>query len=117
MIEILPNWHPVFVHFTVALPFTAAVLLWIGWALRESPLGVTCLTIGHWLLWLGGGVTVATVAAGIYAFLTVAHSDAAHAPMLDHRNWALATAALWWALALWAAWLHAEMKAQASSPI
>lgn len=104
MIEILPNWHPVLVHFTVALLITAAILLWVGWALRESPSGTTCLTIGHWLLWLGAGITAATVAAGIYAYLTVDHSDAAHEPMLDHRNWALSTAALWWALALWAAW-------------
>ncbi len=104
MIEILPNWHPVFVHFTVALLFVAATLLWLGWAMREQPLGVTCLTIGHWLLWIGAGFTVATVAAGLYAYATVAHSDAGHAAMTDHRNWALPTAAVWWALALWAAW-------------
>lgn len=111
MIEILPNWHPVFVHFTVALLFTSAVLLWIGWAFRESPSGTTLLTIGHWLLWLGAGITVATVGAGIYAFATVAHPDAAHEPMTDHRNWALATASLWWALALWAAWRVRQSRA------
>ena len=104
MIEILPNWHPVFVHFTVALLFTATVLFWIGWAVREWPLGATILTVAHWTLWIGAGITVATVAAGFYAVNTVAHPDAAHAPMENHHNWGIWTAVLWWAIALWDGW-------------
>ena len=104
MIEILPNWHPVFVHFTVALLLTAAVLFWIGWAVRESHIGATLTTVADWFLWIGAGFTVATVAAGIYAYLTVDHADAAHAYMEEHRNWAIATAIVWWAVALWDGW-------------
>lgn len=104
MIDILPNWHPIFVHFTVALLFVAAILFWIGWAVRESALGGTLLTVARWTLWIGAGFTVATVAAGVYAFETVSHSEAGHPQMVDHRNWAIPTAVVWWAIAVWAGW-------------
>lgn len=104
MIEILPNWHPIFVHFTVALFATAALLFLAAAAFAGRGWAGAARTAARWNLWLGAALTVGTVAAGIYAFNTVAHDDAAHAAMTDHRNWALATASLWWVLALWAAW-------------
>jgi uncharacterized membrane protein len=132
--ELLPNWHPVFVHFTVALYATSAALFFLGRAFAARPWSAACLNVAYWNLWLGAGLTVATVAAGFYAYFTVDHDvgagltvatvaagfyayytvdhDAAsHAAMADHRNWALATAAVWWVLALWAARDYAPNRA------
>ena len=104
MIAILPNWHPIFVHFTVALYLSSSLLFVAGLAFPGRRWTAACLTTAHWNLWLGAVLTIITVAAGIYAFNTVRHDEASHLAMTDHRNWALATAAVWWALALWAVW-------------
>lgn len=45
--------------------------------------------------------------AGFFAFNEVAHtSEAQHQAMLDHRNWALATAGLFLVLAAWSLLTH-----------
>ncbi len=103
MIENMTTWHPILVHFTVAL-FTVSALLFVVALLAPGrPWKANALTAAHWNLWIGAALTVATVAAGFYAFNTVDHDDQAHPVMLAHRNWALATAILFWALALWSA--------------
>ncbi|MCE2510560.1 MAG: DUF2231 domain-containing protein [Alphaproteobacteria bacterium] len=105
MIEVLPNWHPILVHFTLALFTVAALLFWAGAFLRQRAWAANLTTTAFWNLWIGAGLTVATVAAGFYAFNTVKHDAASHAAMTDHRNWALATAGVWWGLALWSGWI------------
>jgi uncharacterized membrane protein len=67
MIEIIPNWHPLLVHFTIAL-LTIATLLFLATAFagRNRPVhGIE--TTANWNLWLGAGLTVLTVAAGLQA--------------------------------------------------
>ena len=101
MFEILPNWHPLFVHFTVAL-YTASFLFFVlGRVFFSQARAGECLTAAFWTLWLGAIISVLTVAAGFYAFNTVRHDALSHAAMSDHRNWALATAGTWWLIALW----------------
>ncbi|MCF6356007.1 MAG: DUF2231 domain-containing protein [Candidatus Polarisedimenticolaceae bacterium] len=104
MPEIIPNLHPVFVHFTVALLSVSTglfiVLHLLGSRLPEN-LRQQLRTVARWNLWLGAGITVITVAAGFYAYNTVAHDAPSHAAMTDHRNWALATAPLFIGIALW----------------
>jgi uncharacterized membrane protein len=101
MFEIVPNWHPLFVHFTVAL-YAASFLFFV---LRRVFFGQAwsreCLSAAFWTLWLSAAISILTVVAGFYAFNTVRHDAPSHAAMTDHRNWALATAILWWILALW----------------
>ena len=36
MIEIIPNWHPIFVHFTVALLFVAVALYPLSYLLPAT---------------------------------------------------------------------------------
>jgi uncharacterized membrane protein len=102
MIEIIPNWHPVFVHFTVGLLSIASLLFLAG---VFTPAGAawkqTCLTVARWNLWMGAAITIGTVLAGWQAYNTVAHDAASHAAMTDHRNWALVTASAFIILALW----------------
>ncbi len=103
MVEIVPNWHPVFVHFPIALVLVAvglhlvAPVLPAAW--REQG-----LVVARWNLWLAAAAVLVTVATGWQAFNSVDHDDAGHAAMLEHRFWALITSAVVLVLAAWAAW-------------
>ncbi len=101
MIDIAPNWHPIFVHFTIALLTIAVVLFAISAiAGRNRPFNGIEAT-ANWNLWLGAALTVLTVAAGLQAAGSVTHDDAAHLAMENHKFWALGTATLFVLLALW----------------
>jgi uncharacterized membrane protein len=111
MIEIIPNWHPIFVHFTIALLTISTFLYIAGIALRKEHL----LIVARWNLWIGVTVTVGTLLAGLYAYNTVVHDDVSHVAMTDHRNWALSTAAVFVLLALWA--LKTQCGARTVNPL
>ena len=102
MIEIIPNWHPIFVHFTVALFFVSAALFIVE---TLSPVGggwrLTCLIVARWNLWIGAGITVITLLLGWQAYNSVTHDTPSHAAMTDHRNWAFFTAGFFALLTLW----------------
>jgi len=101
MIEIIPNWHPVFVHFTVGLLAASTLVFLAALLLKPSALKTEAETAALWMLWLGAGFTILTVAAGLYAYATVGHDDPSHAAMKEHRNLALPTAAAFLALAVY----------------
>ena len=109
-IEIIPNWHPIFVHFTVALLSISALFYLAGLVLRKPNL----LVVARWNLWIGAGITVGTVLAGFYAYNTVAHDGPSHAAMTDHKNWALVTASIFGVLALWSLAKHRGAKSVSS---
>lgn len=100
MPTILPNWHPIFVHFTVAL-FSLAAGLFVISSFVKSPLKEQWRLVARWNLWFGAGLTVLTGLAGLYAYNTVAHDTPSHAAMTEHRNWAIVTIALILTLAVW----------------
>lgn len=89
--EILPNWHPILVHFSVALVLVAALLQLTAWALPSGSLRTQCVTVARWNLWLGAGFAVLTVAAGFFAYNSVTHDTPSHLAMIEHKNWALVT--------------------------
>ncbi len=100
MPEIIPNYHPIFVHFTVAL-LLLSVGLFVVTPLVKSPLKEQWLIVARWSLWFGAGITIITGIAGLDAYNTVAHDTPSHIAMTDHRNWAIATIILFLALATW----------------
>lgn len=100
MFEITPNWHPIFVHFTVAL-FSLAVGLFVITPFLKSPLRDHWRIVARWALWFGAGFTLITGFTGLYAYNTVAHDTPSHAAMTDHRNWAIATIMLFLTLTAW----------------
>ena len=99
-IEIIPNYHPILVHFTIGLLSISALLYFLGSILKKENL----LIVARWNLWVGTVITVGTVIAGFDAYNSVAHDAASHAAMTDHKNWALPTAGIFSLLALWALW-------------
>jgi uncharacterized membrane protein/ketosteroid isomerase-like protein len=99
MIEIIPNWHPLLVHFTIGL-LGASTLLFLGRLLMKPGTRTNHVeTAALWMLWLGAAFTILTLAAGFYAFATVGHDAPSHEAMKEHRNLALATATAFFALA------------------
>lgn len=110
MIEIIPNWHPVFVHFTVALLIIAAAIHLLSHFLPKGELANQLTIVARWNLWFGVGFTLLTVAAGWYAFNTVSHDAPTHIAMTEHRNWAMATSALLLGIAGWEYYLSRRGK-------
>lgn len=100
MIAIIPNWHPIFVHFTVAL-LLLSVALHIATLFVSEPIKGQWQIVARWLLWIGAAISLLTLIAGLHAFNTVSHDDPSHAAMIDHRNWAFATLAVFFVLAIW----------------
>ena len=101
MIEILPNFHPILVHFTIALLFVSFFAFLVSIWGNNYTVRYQARLIGRWNLWIGAAMSVLTVAAGVYAFNTVAHDDASHVVMEKHEHLALATFALYGILAIW----------------
>jgi len=101
MIQILPNWHPIFVHFTIALFSIATLLFFITYMMKDRPLKSQLLGVAYWNLWIGAGLTIATVFLGWLAYNSVAHDTASHIQMTTHRNWAFATSCLFLVLTVW----------------
>ncbi|MBU6467629.1 MAG: DUF2231 domain-containing protein [Betaproteobacteria bacterium] len=89
MIEVIPNWHPVFVHFPIAFA-TASVLFFVAAKFfKGKTLAAQYFLAGRWLLW--GAAIFAFIAAifGWLAFNSVKHDETGHLAMTLHRNWAL----------------------------
>lgn len=101
MIEILPNWHPIFVHFTIALFTIAVVLFLLGRFLKRGPIKTQALNVAYWNLWIGGLLTIVTLIMGWLAYNSVAHDTPSHAQMTTHRNWAYVAAGLFAVLVTW----------------
>lgn len=107
MIEVIPNWHPLLVHFLIALISLSAFFHLAAILLRNQPRCAThCAVLAHSTLWLGALAAFPTVLFGWLASNTVEHDEAGHAAMLLHRSWALATLTVLTVLAGWDAWRH-----------
>lgn len=106
MIEIIPNYHPIFVHFTVAL-FSTAVgfyclsFLTAGLGLFKLTTVQEFETVARWCLWVVALLSLITLAAGFQAYYTVRHDTVSHLAMTNHRNWAIPTAVAMVLVALW----------------
>jgi len=102
MIEIIPNWHPILVHFTIGLLATSVVFFLLSKLLPVSQtLKSNWQVVAHWCLWVGMAITLLTVLAGYFAYNSVAHDTPSHAAMTEHRNWAFVTAAAFAFLTIW----------------
>lgn len=116
MIEMIPNWHPIFVHFTVALFSTAVGFYSLSFLSVRIPIFQTTLsqefeTVARWCLWVVSLLSIITVIAGLQAYYTVNHDAPSHMAMTNHRNWAIPTAICMVLMALWSMWRYRKGKA------
>jgi len=112
--EITPNWHPIFVHFTVAL-FTISTVFYFLALASHSLVGPRPITsefeiAARWCLWMSAFITIFTVLAGLYAYNTVRHDAISHIAMTNHRNWAFITASGIMLVAIWSVWRYYKSK-------
>lgn len=107
MIEILPNWHPIFVHFTVSLFTVSTIFSFLAAITRRLKINQELLVVAKWTLYLTAIISVGTLIAGFYAYYTVAHDAPSHTAMTNHRNWALVTFITVLILAIWS-WLRSR---------
>lgn len=97
-----PNLHPLVVHFVIALFFVGPFCLLASViAPLNEPWRNSLRNAGDWMIWIGAAFAVVAVAAGLYAYNTVAHDEPSHIAMTNHRNWALATATFLVVLAIY----------------
>ncbi len=101
MIEIIPNWHPVVVHFTIALLSVSVGFYALAIIFKNNSRHEHWLMFANWSLWLGTGFALLTATAGWFAYNSVAHDTPSHAAMTTHRDWALVTLAVFVLLAIW----------------
>jgi len=106
MIEIIPNFHPVFVHFTIALFSISTLLYLLAHITSNEELQSQWLAVARWNLWIGITITVVTVAAGWQAYYSVDHDTPSHIVMTEHRNLAMVTFVLFSVLAVWSVVIH-----------
>jgi uncharacterized membrane protein len=104
MIEIIPNWHPVFVHFTIGLLFTSTLLFVVAQILPDKLILRDQLQmVAHWNLWIGYAMALITAVFGWVAYNSVTHDAPSHEAMTLHRNWALLTLGIFLPVVIWSA--------------
>jgi len=106
MIEIIPNWHPLLVHFTLALFSVSIVLFAASMVLKGSKISEYLLITAKFNLWIGASFSVLTGLAGFDAYNTVDHDTPSHTAMTDHRNWAIFTLLVFAVLTIWSLFLR-----------
>ena len=104
MIEIIPNFHPAFVHFPIAFTTAALAFTVIGTVFERWPYAAQCRMTGRWMLWAAALAALMAAAFGWFASNSVAHDEVSHAAMMLHRNWALGTLTALLALTAWDVW-------------
>jgi uncharacterized membrane protein len=96
-----PSWHPLVVHFPIALIVVAAALLFAARLLRSETLASTAATVGTWNLCLGAVAALFALATGLGAVLDLDVSAAAREAISQHMKWAMFTTLMLLLLAVW----------------
>jgi uncharacterized membrane protein len=94
-------WHPMAVHFPLALTLMACALLLGARLLRRPELTQVLALVGTWNLCLGAALAVITLGTGLAAVLNLDVSAAARASVSTHAKWAIFTTLALVLLAVW----------------
>jgi uncharacterized membrane protein len=96
-----PGWHPMVVHFPLALVVTAASFLAAARLLRQERYSATLATVGTWNLCLGAIAALFALATGLAAVLDLHVGLAARQSISLHVKWAIFTTLALVLLAVW----------------
>lgn len=107
MIEIVPNWHPIFTHFPIAMVIGTNLCFAFAIITDRKQLKEDLFTTSKYCLWLGALFSLGTVGTGLHAYYTVAHDAISHQSMTMHRNWGFVTSFLL-ILTAWIAFYHKD---------
>jgi uncharacterized membrane protein len=96
-----PGWHPLVVHFPLALVLIATPLLLAARLLRNEALASTAAVVGTWNLCLGAVAALFALATGLGAVLDLDVGEAARQAISLHTKWAMFTSLVLVLLAVW----------------
>ena len=99
--SILPGWHPLVVHFPLALSVTGASLLVAARRVKQERLAATLGLVGTWNLCLGGVAVIFALATGLAAVVNLHVDAAAHLAIAVHLRWAVCSSLLLVLSAVW----------------
>ncbi len=99
--NLVPGWHPVVVHFPLALVVTATALLSAARILRREDHVATLAMVGTWNLCLGAVAAMFALATGLAAVFGLHVGLAAHQSISLHLKWAIFTTVALLLLAVW----------------
>jgi uncharacterized membrane protein len=94
-------WHPILVHFSLALLTISAALYAASALSRPLALKDRLLLVARVNLWIGAGASLLTISAGLLAAAHVPLAAAQADTLVAHRNSGLTAAVLWSSLAAW----------------
>lgn len=94
-------WHPMVVHFPVALATVAALLLIGARLIRSDAAAANMAIVATWNLCLGAAAAVLALASGLAAVLDLDVSAAAHQAISLHMKWGMLTTLLLLLLSVW----------------
>lgn len=94
-------WHPLVVHFPLALTVTACALLLGARLLRRAEFAAVLAMVGTWNLCLGAAWALIALGTGLSAVLDLDVSAAARASISTHAKWAIFTTLVLVLLAVW----------------
>lgn len=95
------QWHPMMVHFPLALTIAGAGCLLLVRILKDGPVRQSLAMAGTWNLILGGGAALLTLGTGYLAVLDLKLLGGAQYSVSRHMIWAVSTSQLVVLLALW----------------
>ena len=99
--RILPGWHPMIVHFPLALVPTAALFMLAARLVRQEHYTATLATVGTWNLCLGAIAALFALGTGLAAVIDLHVGVAAHQAISLHVKWAIFTTLSLVLLAVW----------------
>lgn len=95
------EWHPIAVHFPLALTVTAACALSAARLAARSRHGAALATVGTWNLCLGAVGALVALATGLLAVAVVDLGPQAHAAVGLHVRWAIFSVMALVLIAVW----------------
>lgn len=109
--QILPGWHPIIVHFPLALIVTATASLSLAKLLRGDRLAASLANLGTWNLCLGAVSVFLALGTGLAASIGLHVDVAAHQAISAHVKSAVVTTMLVLLVAVWrGAGSHADAR-------
>lgn len=99
--SIEPGWHPIVVHFPLALVVTAALLLVAARLWRQERQAKTLATVGTWNLCIGAVAALFALASGLAGLIGLHAGLAAHQSIFLHVKWAIFTSLALLLVAVW----------------
>ena len=97
----LPEWHPIAVHFPLALTVTGALALSAARARMLERHAAALALVGTWNLCLGAIGALLALGTGLAAVVSLELGPAARSAVALHVKWAIFTAAALILLAVW----------------